>query len=202
MPDQAQANQPRPLPLWKKSLLAVFAFLIVTIAAGVLTPIGNQIYSSRCWYQSSSWAFGNCPTPTPVPTPTPTTGPTPSPAGAVTPVPSLDCRSTPPAVAVGPWTATSDTRINPSADAWVHAEFWLPNRELISGYDEVAVIFKPTLTTIVHGVEGTGWMYVRQCSYESIAANVEQHIVDSLNIRHKRLVLISPEQLCSIVLCT
>lgn len=115
----------------------------------------------------------------------------------VQPSPTPDCSLT---TELGPWPTMGDVFMN-ARDGWVQADFWSPARTLKKGYDEVAVIFEPGLEVTVTGVAGNGWNYGRGWTKEDIERCTLKHIEDSLNIRHKRLILITVTELCAITVC-
>lgn len=138
------------------------------------------------------------------PSPTPFVTSSPAPTAAPSAV-SFDCSSpmaSPPAATLGPWTGTTSVRINPNTDGWVQADFWSSELQARTGFDEVSVIFEPWITVVVSDVAGTGWQYNRNCSRESIVASQNRHVKESLDLRQKRLLVMSPTDLCHIVTCS
>lgn len=69
---------------------------------------------------------------------------------------ALDCSET---TEIGPWLTLSEVIFNPDRDGWVQADFWSSSGQLIEGYDEVSVIFEPSLRVIVSDVQGIAWHY-------------------------------------------
>jgi len=111
---------------------------------------------------------------------------------------TLDCSLT---TELDPWPNPTEITINPNRDEWIQADFWSPLGQLISGYDEISVIFEPSLRTTISNVAGIAWKYDRTWSKEDVEWCTNKHIQDSWNIRHKKLILITPAELCSIVSC-
>lgn len=111
---------------------------------------------------------------------------------------TLDCSLT---TELDPWTNLTEIVINPDRDGWVQADFWTPGGQLVAGYDEVSVIFEPSLRVTVTGVAGIAWKYDRTWTREDVEWCTNKHVEDSWNIRHKRLIVLTPTELCSIVNC-
>jgi hypothetical protein len=138
--------------------------------------------------------------PGPTETPHPD-GPPPTAAATIT---VLDCSSptaSPHAVEVGPWTS-NPVRINPDTDGWVQADFSSTRISDATGYDEVSVIVEPWVEVMVSNVGGTGWKYDRNCTRPSIEQSLARHVDESWRLRHKRLLVMSLEELCRIVECS
>jgi len=110
----------------------------------------------------------------------------------------LDCSLT---TELGPWTSPTDVTINPNRDGWVQADFWVPSGQLVSGYDEVSIIFEPSLHTTIRGVAGIAWKYDRTWKREDVEWCTQKHVNDSWDIRHKKLVILTPAELCALVTC-
>ena len=110
----------------------------------------------------------------------------------------LDCSLT---TELGPWTTLTNVEINPNRDGWVQVDFWISSGQLISGYDEVSVIYEPSLHTTVSNVAGVAWKYDRSWKRQDVEWCTQKHVDDSWNIRHKKLIIITPAELCAIVTC-
>jgi hypothetical protein len=110
----------------------------------------------------------------------------------------LDCSLT---MELGPWATLTNVEINPDRDGWVQADFWISSEQLVAGYDEVSVIFEPSLHTTVSNVEGIAWKYDRSWKRQDVEWCTQKHVDDSWNIRHKRLIILTPAELCTIVTC-
>ncbi len=102
---------------------------------------------------------------------------------------------------IGPWQYGADVVINQDRDGWVQADFWSPVRQLVEGYDEVSVIFEPSLRVTISGSSGIAWKYDRSWSREAVQWCTEKHVTDSWNIRHKSLVIVDTTTICSILAC-
>lgn len=111
---------------------------------------------------------------------------------------TVDCSLT---TELEPWTSPTDVTINPNRDSWVQADFWIPAGQLVSGYDEVSVIFEPSLRTTVSGVQGIAWKYDRSWKRKDVEWCTQKHVDDSWSIRQKRLIILTPAELCAIVPC-
>lgn len=112
--------------------------------------------------------------------------------------PSPDCSQT---IEIGPWSASDVVTLNPDRDGWVQADFSSSPGALIDGYDEVSVIVEPYLRVTVSGAAGIAWKYDRSWSKRDVERCTRKHITDSSDLRDKRLILISPKELCSILEC-
>jgi hypothetical protein len=124
---------------------------------------------------------------------------TPAPATPLPPTPTPECFRT---TELGPWATVGNVLIDArEPPGWVQADFWSPNRILKEGYDEVSVIFEPSLKIEVVGVAGDGWKYSSDWTKQDVENCTVKHITDSGEIRHKKLILISVAELCAIVEC-
>lgn len=110
----------------------------------------------------------------------------------------LDCSLT---TELGPWSTPTNVEINPNRDGWVQADFWIPSGQLVSGYDEVSVIFEPSLHTTVSNVAGIAWKYDRSWKRQDVEWCTQKHVDDSWSIRQKKLIILTPAELCAIVTC-
>jgi hypothetical protein len=115
------------------------------------------------------------------------------------PTNTLDCSQT---IEIGPWLSLSEVTFNPNRDGWVQADFWSASGQIIEGYDEISVIFDPSLRVTVSNVQGIAWHYDKSVwNQEDVEQCTQKHVDDSWNIRHKRLIIITPAELCSILPC-
>ncbi|MEO7841005.1 MAG: hypothetical protein ABIU06_16820 [Anaerolineales bacterium] len=111
----------------------------------------------------------------------------------------LDCSNT---TELGSWLTLTTVTFNPNRDGWVQADFWSTFGQLIEGYDEVSVIFEPSLRVTINNVEGIAWHYDKSTwNQEEVEWCTQKHVDDSWNIRQKRLIIITPAKLCSILPC-
>lgn len=124
---------------------------------------------------------------------------TPVPVVRVQPTPTPECFRT---TELGPWTTMGNVLIDArEPPGWVQADFWSPARPLKEGCDEVSVIFEPGLKIEVVGVAGNGWKYSSEWTRQDVEQCTIKHINDSWNIRHKRLILITVDELCAMTVC-
>jgi len=64
-------------------------------------------------------------------------------SGTPSQTPYPDCSTY---IELGPWDAYGNVLVD-ARDGWVQADFWSPRQTLIEGYDEVSVIFQPTVSS-------------------------------------------------------
>jgi hypothetical protein len=110
----------------------------------------------------------------------------------------LDCSLT---TEIGPWSASDTVTLNANRDGWVQADFWSPSGAIVPNYDEVSIILEPHIRIRVSGAVGIAWKYDRSWSKEDVETCTQKHIQDSWDLRQKRLILIEPSELCSILGC-
>lgn len=110
----------------------------------------------------------------------------------------IDCSLT---EEIGPWSVSEEIILNPDRNSWIQADFWSPSGQLIAGYDEISVIFDPSLRITISGASGIAWRYDRSWKIDDIVWCTNKHIEDSWDIRHKKLTRIDPADLCLLLSC-